>query len=270
VRWLPQAAARVPGAEKCSALRRSPNSAACSISPPAKDDLLGQFDIPILLVTTMAAASSDLPALNKPRHVKYWLRCLKTFLPGPYLSMDSNRTLIAAFTVSALDLLSGLDGAISAEERTGYVDWLYSCQVPSGGFRGSPSHSLQDQWNEQNAAWDPANVPATSFALTTLILLGDDLSRVKRKECLEWIRQLQRPDGSFGEILGENGAMVGKSDPRLAYCAVMIRWFLGGGLEGDVEDIRVDDLVRWLQTLEVSIATGQFLEHGSFSYQADL
>ncbi|KAJ5235955.1 hypothetical protein N7489_006046 [Penicillium chrysogenum] len=152
------------------------------------------------------------PTFNTERHVKYYLRCLKTFLPSAYTSNDSNRMLLGYLTLSGLDVLGVLQSKTTPEERQGYIDWLYHCQVPSGGFRGFPGTDFgPGKRNKDNEAWDPANVPATFFALVNLLILGDDLSRVKRRECLEWLPKVQRADGSFGELVGPEGSVGGTS-----------------------------------------------------------
>ncbi|KAJ5385280.1 Terpenoid cyclases/protein prenyltransferase alpha-alpha toroid [Penicillium concentricum] len=150
------------------------------------------------------------PTFNTERHVKYYLRCLKTFLPSAYTSNDSNRMLLAYLTLSGLDVLGVLQSKTTPEEKQGYIDWLYHCQVPSGGFRGFPGTDFgPEKRNKDNEAWDPANVPATFFALVNLLILGDDLSRVKRRGCLEWLPKVQRADGSFGELVGPEGRVGG-------------------------------------------------------------
>ncbi|KAJ5583919.1 hypothetical protein N7450_006583 [Penicillium hetheringtonii] len=141
--------------------------------------------------------------LNTERHVKYYLRCLKTFLPSAYLSNDSNRMLLAFLALTGLDVLGALQNKTTPEERQSYINWIYHCQVPTGGFRGFSGTDFGDeQRRSENEAWDPANVPATFFALVNLLILGDDLSRVRRVECLEWLPRMQRENGGFGEVLG--------------------------------------------------------------------
>ena len=159
--------------------------------------------------------------------------------------------------VSALDLLDALTSAISDEERRDYVSWIYRCQHPNGGFRMWPGTDFGDRANESNSKWDPANVPATYFALATLLVLGDDLSRVKRLQTLRWIDRMQRQDGSFGETLVD-GQIQGGRDPRSAHCACGVRYILRGSRTGDltighetVEDIDVDALVRCIRAAEV-------------------
>ncbi|KAI5270795.1 hypothetical protein KEM52_005168, partial [Ascosphaera acerosa] len=129
--------------------------------------------------------------LNKERQARYFLRCLKTVLPTAYTSTDSSRMTLAFFVLASLDLLGALDPpppsssssptprpTISESDRCAYIDWIYACQLPTtGGFRGSPTtrFSHAAPLTPANAAWDPANVAATFFALASLLLLRDDL-----------------------------------------------------------------------------------------------
>ncbi|KAF2757067.1 geranylgeranyl transferase type I beta subunit [Pseudovirgaria hyperparasitica] len=211
---------------------------------------------------------------NKSKHVLYWKRCLKTFLPQPYTSNDSNRMLLAFFIISALDLLGAWNDT-SAEEKEGYVQWIYNCQHPEGGFRGFPGTDLGEQTTTENKVWDPANLPATYLAIASLLVLGDDLTRMKRKECLQWLNKLQRPDGSFGETLGENGKVEGGMDTRFGYSAAVVRWMLRGWTSGnvlDVPDIRVLQLVDCIhtsQSYDGGISEAPFHEsHAGLTYCA--
>jgi geranylgeranyl transferase type-1 subunit beta len=192
--------------------------------------------------------------LNKPKHVKYWTRCLKTFLPHMYTGNDSNRMMLAFFIISALDLLDSLDTCCTAQEREDYKDWIYRCQLSDGGFRAFPGTDFGELSNAENKAWDPANIPATYFALSMLAVLGDDFARVKRKECLLWLTKLQRPDGSFGETLGEKDKIEGGLDPRFGYTASGIRWILRGKAKGEVmgvPDVDIDKLVHCVRLSQV-------------------
>ncbi|KAF1945453.1 geranylgeranyl transferas-like protein type i beta subunit [Clathrospora elynae] len=220
----------------------------------------------------MAPASFETSRLNHARHVKYWRRNLKTLLPQYYTSNDSNRMLLALFTVSALDILGDLDAALSAEERQDHIDWVYSCQVPEGGFRPWPGSDFGKLRNQENKKWDPAHIPGTFFALLTLVVLRDDLQKVKRREILEWLVKMQRPEGSFGETLGSDGFVHGGHDSRFGYMATAIRWILRGNLEGSCEgvpDIDVDQFVTCVRAAECydgGISEAPFSEaHGGFT-----
>lgn len=202
----------------------------------------------------MGSPQVDTSVLNKERHIKYWLRCLRTPLPVHYMSSDSNRVVLAFFIVSALDLLGALHSNITAAEGADYVDWIYKCQHPEGGFRGFTGTNLGAARSEENARWDPANLPATYFALAALVILGDDLRRVKRRECLDWLPKLQRADGSFGETLGQDAVIDGGRDMRFCNCAAGVRRILRGrGEISDQEttDINVEEMVRYIRASEV-------------------
>lgn len=195
-------------------------------------------------------------SFNTERHVKYYLRCLKTFLPTAYISNDSNRMLLAFLALSGLDVLGVLQNKTTPEERRGYIDWLYHCQVPSGGFRGfSGTDFGEERRTTDNEAWDAANIAATFFSLVNLLILGDDLSRVKRRECLQWLPKLQRADGSFGEVLGPGGSIEGDRDLRYCCCATGTRYILRGktskGVD-DVDDINISNLISFIEACQVS------------------
>ncbi|MCJ1253144.1 hypothetical protein MMC24_000951 [Lignoscripta atroalba] len=217
-------------------------------------------------------AVSDTSVFDRERHVKYFLRCLKTFLPTGYTSNDSNRMMLACFILSALDILGVLQERTTPLERKEYVDWIYHCQHPEGGFRGFTGTDFGKLRNEDNAQWDPANLAATYFALGALLVLEDDLERVKRRECLRWLAKLQHKDGSFGEVLGEGANIEGGRDVRFCLLAALVRWILRGGKAG-VRDETVDfdadalaEFVKSSQTYDGGIAKAPYHEaHGTLS-----
>ena len=165
---------------------------------------------------------------DKARHVRFWKRC-STLLPQDYQSSDASRLSLGFFIVAALDLLGVLETEIPESERKGWADWIYSCQVHTGGFRGFPGTNLGAHRNHWNLHWDPASLPSTYLALLTLLLLGDDLARLRREECLHWLGRLQKPNGSFADFQCEDGETVGKDDLRMCYCAVGTAWILQTG-----------------------------------------
>lgn len=171
--------------------------------------------------------------------------------------------MIAYFTFLSLDLLGALDSTLSdPKEREDCLNWVYICQHHEGGFRGSPGVDLDGREHLSNEVWDSSSVPATFFALSILAMLRDDFSRVKRKECLAWLRKVQRPDGSFGEHLGENGVVEGGMDTRFGFCAVGIWWILRGASSGDNEgmpDIDIDGLIRCIRLAQVRLPISPFV-----------
>ena len=205
--------------------------------------------------------TGDGATFNKERHVKYWLRCLKTLLPTGYTPYDANRMMLAAFIVSALDLLGALEDRTTPEERDGFVEWIYSCQHPDGGFRafnGTDATKAAGAAGVESTpaaagAWDPGNIAGTFFALSALLVLGDGLRRVRRKETLRWLRKLQLADGSFAEV-GTGAEPLGAGcDARFCFLAVLVRWTLRNDEhDQDVPDIDVDALAQFLLESQVN------------------
>ncbi|KAL9131840.1 MAG: hypothetical protein Q9217_000286, partial [Psora testacea] len=210
------------------------------------------------------------PTFHKAKHIKYWLRCLKTLLPTAYTSNDSQRMTFAFFTLSALDLLDALYDHTTADERQGYADWIYRCQHPGGGFRGFTGAKGGNDVDQEGNCWDPANLAATFFALAALIVLGDGMDSVRARECLEWVRRLQRSDGSFGEAIGKGGVIEGGGDIRYCYLAAGVRWVLRRAEMERAGDIDVEGLVGYVGrsvTYEGGIAQAPFHEaHAGCTY----
>ncbi|KAJ4244394.1 geranylgeranyl transferase type-1 subunit beta [Fusarium torreyae] len=215
------------------------------------------------------------PTLEKPRHIKYWQRCHKTYLPSPYTAYDSTRLTFACFIISALDLLSV---PLTSSDRTAIRRWVLSLQHPEGGFCGSSTHALPGQ----EAYKGTANIAATFFALVLLGLAAENedearsaFKGVDRARLLRWLKRLQRKDGSFGQNLW-NGEIVGGRDMRHSYLASSIRWMLRGdvkeGDEGWVEDVNVDEMIAHIkrgQTYDGGVAeSSQHESHAGYAYCA--
>ncbi|KAI5463563.1 geranylgeranyl transferase type I beta subunit [Mariannaea sp. PMI_226] len=197
---------------------------------------------------------------NKAKHIKYWQRCHSSFLPAPYTASDSTRLTFACFTIAALDLLSA---PLTPADRSAIRRWVLSLQHPDGGFCGSSTHVLPGQ----DASKGNANLAASFFALILLGLAADGeeeaknaFAGVQRTKLLQWLKKLQREDGSFGQNLWESQA-VGGNDTRHSYMASSIRWMVRGdvkeGEEGWVEDVDVNTMVAHIrngQTYDGGIA----------------
>jgi geranylgeranyl transferase type-1 subunit beta len=168
------------------------------------------------------------------KHSSYLLSCLDR-LPPPYLSLDTNRLTLAFFCVSGLDVLNDL----ARVDKRRVIAWVYSLQVlpPSaddgrelspercGGFRGcgflgaphSPAGSAS------TSEYDGAHLAMTYTALAILLILGDDLSRVRTDKVLAFVASLQGADGCFSAYPG------GESDMRFLFCAAAVVAMLRGG-----------------------------------------
>jgi geranylgeranyl transferase type-1 subunit beta len=198
----------------------------------------------------------DRPKFDADRHISYWQRCFKSLLPTEYTSTDSSRVLLGFFILSALDILGvGVDKLPPSDVKK-LRSWILSCQHPNGGFCGSPNHKYPKNYYDVTGQYDidPANLPATFFAILSLSFVGG-LRDVKRIECLRWLKKLQREDGSFGEVLGEDGKVEGGRDMRYCHFASGVRWMLRGDLgpsgKETYEDIDVDRMVRHIRAGEV-------------------
>ena len=222
------------------------------------------------------------PPLDRERHLRYLLRCLRTLLPHQYTSNDSIRMTLGGFTVAAIDLLTSSSAdapkpVLTSHDRRLFRDWVLACQHPAGGFAGSPTHALPrhqydgyDFETQQATTGAPgtANIAATYFALQLLALLAAEdtaesaFSGIDRIATLNWLRRLQRDDGSFGEVVVQipdharkkKWTISGGRDMRYCYIAAAIRWVLRGDVcEGQttwVEDINVDALAGYIKNAQ--------------------
>jgi geranylgeranyl transferase type-1 subunit beta len=195
------------------------------------------------------------PQLDVNLHINYWKRCLRSLLPTYYTGSDSSRMTLGFFILSALDLLGENTETLPEKEREAIRDWILKCQHPNGGFCGSTNHRFPDIYyvdvGHGRELMDPANLPATFFAIMSLSFVGS-LNQVKRVQCLKWLRTLQREDGSFGELVTKEGKIEGGSDMRYCCVAVAIRWILRGE-EAELQeaDIDMEKLVHYLRSAQV-------------------
>jgi geranylgeranyl transferase type-1 subunit beta len=205
------------------------------------------------------------PKLDIERHIKYWQRCLKTLLPTQYTSTDSNRIMLGFFILSALDILGAGPDTFPEKQRKNIKDWVLKCQHPNGGFCGSPNHRCPDSYyvdvGHGKQQMDPASLPATFFAILSLSFVGS-FEQIRRDDCLKWLKTLQRDDGSFGEIVTQDGVIEGGRDMRPCYLAAGVRWMLRGDTplsekeKGD--DIDLEKMVDYIRSGQVcSIRRGR-------------
>ena len=141
-------------------------------------------------------------------------------LPSSLSSFDTQRVTVAYFAISGLDLLDSLD--MVENEKAGMVAWLYKCLISPPisqddvdqvvltkcGFRGSPALKLSSD-SLPSHPYDHGHIAMTYTALASLLVLGDDLSKLNRKAVTAGVRALQLPDGSYKAALegGEVSAL---------------------------------------------------------------
>ncbi|XP_071546819.1 geranylgeranyl transferase type-1 subunit beta isoform X2 [Panulirus ornatus] len=207
----------------------------------------------------------------RTRHIKFLRRCLQV-LPHSAVTFDTSRMTVLFFALSGLDLLDGLD-EVDDTERRDIINWIYSLQILPGddkdqmanaGFRGGTSlagcRGTSDYTS--NISFDCGHITMTYTALASLIILGDDLTRVNRKAVLAHVAALQCQDGSFYSTRGGS-----ENDMRFMYCAATICFILQ-----DFSAININTAVQYIvnsMSYEGAMGQGIYLEaHGGSSYCA--
>ncbi|XP_072022825.1 geranylgeranyl transferase type-1 subunit beta-like, partial [Amphiura filiformis] len=213
----------------------------------------------------------------RSKHIKFFCRCLQV-LPSGYTSLDTSRLTISFFALSGLDVLNALDSV--EKERNEIIDWIYSLQVLPDlektdkrnrccGFRGSAA--IGSKYNptgvpktENNIShpYDWSHIAMTYTGLASLLILGDDLSRVQRSAIIQGIKALQLPDGSFAATIDGS-----ENDMRFVYCACCISYILQ-----DWSGIDQEKAIKFIQdslSYEYGIGQGPGLEgHGGTTFCA--
>lgn len=153
---------------------------------------------------------------------------------------------VAYFAVSGLDLLNALD---KIEDANSIVEWIYSLQVlPDSkgsnthrcGFRGSQANgccSGDGNFACTTHKFDSGHIAMTYTALLTLVILGDDLSRVNKVAVLGGLKALQKRTGSFSALVDGS-----EDDMRFVYCATAICYMLR-----DWSGMDVDRTLRFIR-----------------------
>ncbi|WVQ93900.1 hypothetical protein IAU59_000978 [Kwoniella sp. CBS 9459] len=176
-------------------------------------------------------------------HINYFLRCLRA-LPTAAQSSDSNRITAAFFCISALDLLGVMEEKTTAEQRAGWIDWIWSLQAPTGGFRGSPFMTTS------NDSTSPAHIPSTYTALLTLAILRAPLDRLNLPGLTSFLRTCQAKDGSFLPTPGDDKVYPNEgfqSDVRMVYCASVISHIIRdfSGIDVDATELFLNRCKTW-------------------------
>ncbi|XP_060527273.1 geranylgeranyl transferase type-1 subunit beta [Cylas formicarius] len=177
----------------------------------------------------------DIPSYKfKPElHKKYLSRFLNHRLPSFFASMDTNRSVIIYFCLAGLDVLGNID-KLSRKKQNEIIECIYSLQVVNenelvSGFQGSSFLNTKDN-RSQPSPYKWCHIANTYSCLLSLLILGDDLSRVNKEEIIKSLRVLQLRNGSF------KGAIEGaESDMRFVYCAACISYILNDWRGIDIE-----------------------------------
>lgn len=196
------------------------------------------------------------------KHVMFFKKCAKS-LPEQYKTMDTNRLTLLYFSISGLDLLGKLD-EISAEAT---IEYIYSFQSPfdgHGGFYGYPKVDFESP--ELDKVNNQPHIANTYVALVMLLILGDDLSRVRREAVAESLRKWQLEDGSFC-CVNCLSSLDSESDIRFVYCAASICYILDLWHAIDLE--RMLQFIHCSQSYDGAFGMAPSTEsHGGCSYCA--
>lgn len=151
--------------------------------------------------------------LATKKHAKYFQRLLR-IMPNCSAEFDCSRLAVAFFAISGLDILNCLND-LSEETKLEAINWIYRLQITGAGPRSGfqPSTTIP----KDAPKYQCGHLAMTYIGLVTLLILGDDLSRVDKKSIIEGMRACQNPDGSFTAII--TGC---ESDMRFLYCACCI------------------------------------------------
>eukprot|EP01041_Mallomonas_annulata_P000858 gene858-1668_t len=187
----------------------------------------------------------DLPSdekFNKAKHIQYFKACLH-MLPEHYTGLETSHISAIYFAVVGLDILGEIDNI----DKLAIIEYIYGMQIPSHlctiflghcGFIGSSylgqkfgENSFQNTNNINETTLDETVMECSRYmeghlamaytALSTLITLGDDLSRIDKIGLLSHIRNLQQSNGSFQATFTAN-----ECDLRFVYCACAISTLL--------------------------------------------
>ena len=186
---------------------------------------------------------------DRDRTVAYFLQHLRE-LPEPYTSAETNRLTLCYFCLSGLHLLDAVDKVPKKE----IIDWIYNLQLcPSpetpnqywehagfigGSFLGGPFIGTESSFRPPSSYLN-GHLAMTYTAIISLVILGDDLSRLQREPIARALFSLQDTDGNF--VATSAG---GEKDLRFVYCAAVVSRLLG--LDKDLFD--KDRAVRFIMS----------------------
>jgi prenyltransferase beta subunit len=124
------------------------------------------------LTTQLDQKFLPIPTLPPQIHTKFLTYHITRSLPLDYISLDPQRIVALHFALIGIDILNQLPTLFENKTlTTELIEFVYSLQLPTGGFTGSP---LLKSGNNTT----PGHLAATYSAVCILKTLGDDLSRV--------------------------------------------------------------------------------------------
>lgn len=163
-------------------------------------------------------------------HSKYFSRCL-TVLPSHTSSLDNSRLTVVFYSLAGLDILGSIPHSLPFPASE-IIAWIYSLQLIRdsnvSGFRGS---SCAISSRADLNPYDQVHITMTMTGLLSLLILGDDLENVQRKQIASSLRYLQLPSGSFLAT-----CLSTENDLRFVYCACVVAFILNdwSGIDQDL------------------------------------
>lgn len=190
--------------------------------------------------------NTDWSLETRPVDVKYFMRNIE-YLPEPYTSADSSRMSMLYFAIIALASMDQLE-AITDDIRIACIEWVYSQQIVDerlgmSGFRGGPYMGNKYTIDESSASCcclDYSHVTMTHMALSILIMLNDDLKKVRKDSIINSISSLQQKSGAFSPYYGSN-----EEDVRFTYSACAISEIFNNWGTIDKDAIAASILKTW-------------------------
>uniref|UniRef100_H2YT30 Prenyltransferase alpha-alpha toroid domain-containing protein n=1 Tax=Ciona savignyi TaxID=51511 RepID=H2YT30_CIOSA len=164
---------------------------------------------------------------ERKKHIRFFTRILQ-ILPSRYAILDTSRLTVAFFALSGLGVLDALD-AIPDKDKQEIIEWIYTLQVVGNKAKSSAFNCVFNcrdiiyfsfcytESMETTNNYDCSHIAMTYTGLASLLILGDDLRRVNKHACLEGIKALQLPDGSFKSSYDGS-----ENDMRFIYCACCV------------------------------------------------
>ena len=196
---------------------------------------------------------------NRDLHLKYFDLNI-TSLPHHYTSNETIRMTLGMFCLSALEMLGKLKD-YSKENKSGWIEWIYDLQHCGkyAGFSGAPFLDMEKSISNE---YDLPHITMTYSAIVSLLLLQDDLSRLRKPEIIQSLRQLQQPDGSFCPIPNSD-----ETDMRFVYCACAISFILNDFTGFNIQ--KTVDYILSCQNYDGGFGIQKNLEsHGGTTYCA--
>ncbi|KRX00858.1 Terpenoid cyclases/protein prenyltransferase alpha-alpha toroid [Pseudocohnilembus persalinus] len=169
--------------------------------------------------------------LNSKKIQMYALKVLKN-CPIP---MEPQKIMLIYIALGILDYFNSIDTYLNQKEKQNLIDWIYSLQIfddsenSDGGFKGStflglPFHKSDFQAKNSHGnqpeiiSQEKGHIVYSYSAILSLLILGDDLKRVRKQNIIQHIKSIQLENGNIKSNFLSNY----EADLRFIYAAVVV------------------------------------------------